>query len=228
LDYRDESYVEQVCKQDASEAEAPVDEAATTATDEAAEEAGQDEAYDYYTEYGDYGYDYEEYEYHYGEAYDDDPSQTVDWDDAVESSMSDETVSEEPACDETVTEAPTCEEPAETARENAWEDEHYWGYEHYDYGYDTKAYECECEKQEKYDANEVASGIEETAGGSDAPAVNEAQAAVSPQKLQREAVLSLARTLNRIGTSLQKISQTLTDMAAQEVAVQTTGDTVER
>jgi hypothetical protein len=168
LDYRDESYVAEVCKPADVDATVQAETAATAVTDEAVSESWQDDEYGYY---GEDGYEYQ-------------------------------------------------------------------GYQQYEYGYDpyepahgseSCPYEEEYLYEDAYDYwNEEAVEVEQPAQDAPVPAVVEEPAVAGDRQLPRHAVLSLARTLNRIGSSLQTLSQQLTEMVDEQVAAQPAHETLER
>ncbi len=222
-DYCDESSVQEVCQENVSKTtETAVDETVDTVVDADVSDAWQDEEYDYYSEYEDYGYDFEEYEYRYGEdsEYAYEASDTVDWDNVVEQSA------DEPA----VTEESINDEPVDAIVEDVWEGEVYSDYEDYEYD-DTYDYgyhywdemEVEAEVTEA-DAN-LPTLVDEPLV--DEPAVDE-PVADGNRELPRAAVLSLAHTLSRIGSTLQSISEHITEMVGEEVAEQPNSETIER
>jgi hypothetical protein len=185
----------------------------------------------------DYAYDDEEYEYRYGDAYDYDAEVTerTEWDDADDEPAQDE-VAEDTWEDEYYSdyeeyyseyddydwvedaEAVQEEETVEPVAEDgdvveSWDDDPYdYGYDEYDYGYDYEYWEQE--------ASDVA-----TAETEDTVVTVKDE---DSSQLQREAVLSLARTLDRFGSALQNLSQQLTDMVAEEVAEGPAADAIER
>ncbi|MCL4201593.1 MAG: hypothetical protein KJ000_03810 [Pirellulaceae bacterium] len=90
----------------------------------------------------------------------------------------------------------------------------------YDYSdYDYSDYYYGYGDYESYDSTEAVSDNEEAAESEDAAVEDESDVeAVEEPAPHRAAILTLARSLDQIGSALQMLSRQLTDMAAPEVA----------
>ncbi len=171
----------------------------------------------------DYAYDDEEYEYRYGDEYDYDAEVTEDtqWD-AGDASVDDQVT------------------------DDAWEDEYYSDYEEYyseydDYDWSDDDQAAETDEtiepvaedgevveswEDEYDHDAYEYGYDYEYWEEQAPDVQAIEAednvatvdSEDANELSREAVLSLAHTLDRFGSALQNLSRQLTDMVTEEVA----------
>ena len=238
-DYGWESDEQSYCPEDEVPA---VDPAQNVTANESTEDVADDAAWqdsiveDPWQEEYDYAYDDEEYEYRYGDEYDYDAEVTEDtqWDAAdasVDDQVTDDAWEDEYysdyeeyyseyddynwADDEQTAETEEAVEPVAENGESVelWEDDHYdYDYDEYEYGYDYEYWE------------EQASDVQATEAENNVATVDDESA----NELHREAVLSLAHTLDRFGSALQNLSRKLTNMVTEEVAEGPAAETTQR